>query len=297
MLPGKALYKFPFKNVGSAPLKVFSIDASCSCTATVIGPTEVAPGAGSEIEIKHSAQVLGKRTYVVTVSSNDPERPNVYLRISRTVVQPVVAMPKAVAFGTLSPGDSTTATVTLYHSRHPLMPCLDVAASSALHPSLAVEVGRVVTRVDAREQILDSLPVRLRFTASEALGKFSGEVRLRSNVHIQPEVHIKCHATVRPEIVAYPERAFFGLVVAGRGAQRQLTLRSLQARPFRVTGCKRNTRGLELSYSESRVAAAHTITVHLRGDHPPGVIRGKLAVRTDRARLRPVSIPIYAWVQ
>ncbi len=72
---------FKFKNVGNAPLKLDSPEASCDCTEAKIRPDVLAPGESGAVtySIKIDHAVSGQR--YIKVHSNDPENPDIELTI------------------------------------------------------------------------------------------------------------------------------------------------------------------------------------------------------------------------
>ena len=83
--------RFPFKNVGTADLVIHQVRSSCPACLQVskVPSGPVAAGGVSEIEVKLLAhKVQGAVSRSILVTTNDPRRPQVQLRIQAQVVPP-----------------------------------------------------------------------------------------------------------------------------------------------------------------------------------------------------------------
>lgn len=81
------------KNVGTQPLVIEKVVASCGCTAALVSESTIPPGGEGTIKMTHDgAQMkehgqLGPVTHYVDILSNDPAAPQVRFVIAGTVVE------------------------------------------------------------------------------------------------------------------------------------------------------------------------------------------------------------------
>ncbi len=77
------IHKFPFKNTGKSDLVIRKVKASCGCTATLVGDKVIKKGKESYIEAKFNTRGRGghKQYKTITVITNDPEHPQIILRL------------------------------------------------------------------------------------------------------------------------------------------------------------------------------------------------------------------------
>jgi len=77
------IHKFPFKNTGKSDLIIRKVKASCGCTATLVGDKVIKKGKESYIEAKFNTRGRGghKQYKTITVITNDPEHPQIILRL------------------------------------------------------------------------------------------------------------------------------------------------------------------------------------------------------------------------
>ncbi len=76
-------HKFSFKNTGKSDLIIRKVKSSCGCTATLVGDKVIKKGKKSYIEARFNTRGRGghKQYKTITVISNDPEHPQVILRL------------------------------------------------------------------------------------------------------------------------------------------------------------------------------------------------------------------------
>jgi mono/diheme cytochrome c family protein len=84
-------------NKGGKYLKISKVDASCGCTVVKTSKTLISPGSFSKISINvDTALKLGAMRKQITVSSNDPKRPEVSLFITATVLPKPMASHQSI---------------------------------------------------------------------------------------------------------------------------------------------------------------------------------------------------------
>jgi hypothetical protein len=86
--PGqKAIYDFKFKNSGKDTLVIEKVKSSCGCTAAMPSKKSFAPGEEGDIHVAfNSTGYDGAVSKTISVYSNDPEKPEMGLKIFGTVV-------------------------------------------------------------------------------------------------------------------------------------------------------------------------------------------------------------------
>lgn len=81
------------KNVGTQPLVIDKVVASCGCTAALLSESTIPPGGEGSIKMTHDGAEmkehgqLGPVTHYVDILSNDPAAPQVRFVIAGTVVE------------------------------------------------------------------------------------------------------------------------------------------------------------------------------------------------------------------
>jgi hypothetical protein len=89
---GNGTYEFEFKNTGTDPLIINSVQATCGCTTPKWTNEPVNENSTGKISVKYNTQIIGKFTKTIRVYSN-AKTPTVVLKI-KGVVKPKAAAAK-----------------------------------------------------------------------------------------------------------------------------------------------------------------------------------------------------------
>jgi hypothetical protein len=93
---------FKFTNKGDSELEITALRAGCGCTKSEAEKTKLAPGESSKITfVFNSTGFSGPVNKHITVSSNDPEHPNVSLSFEVEVVPIAKLKPERLNFGSI----------------------------------------------------------------------------------------------------------------------------------------------------------------------------------------------------
>lgn len=79
---------FKFTNIGKAPLALTAVNSSCGCLVAKWPSEPIAPGKSASVIAHYDTNRVGRFEKTLTVVSNDPERPNIVLKIKGEVVEP-----------------------------------------------------------------------------------------------------------------------------------------------------------------------------------------------------------------
>lgn len=71
---------FEFKNIGTTPLSLDNVQASCGCTTPVWNKDTLAPGASSKITVGYNAQNEGSFTKPVTITYNGDQSTQIIIK-------------------------------------------------------------------------------------------------------------------------------------------------------------------------------------------------------------------------
>jgi hypothetical protein len=77
---------FTFTNTGDAPLIIHQFRSSCGCLMPFWDQEPVAPGASGSVSLRYHTRILGPFHRSATLTTNDPQRPQVVLSITGEVI-------------------------------------------------------------------------------------------------------------------------------------------------------------------------------------------------------------------
>ncbi|MCU0663789.1 MAG: DUF1573 domain-containing protein [Myxococcota bacterium] len=103
-------HKFQLRNTGSADLLISKVKSSCGCMAAVSSATTISPGQTGEISAKFdSAGRQGPSRKMISVFSNDPQKPELKLAMGGFITTDVEVTPAKLDLGEVSKGKKSTA--------------------------------------------------------------------------------------------------------------------------------------------------------------------------------------------
>ncbi len=79
---------FEFKNTGKGILEITDVKTSCGCTAAIPKKRKLSPGESSELKVElDTTNRIGAMSRLVTIKSNDPDTPEMYLTVRAEVIK------------------------------------------------------------------------------------------------------------------------------------------------------------------------------------------------------------------
>ncbi len=85
-------YTFTVKNTGNKPLKLERVSTSCGCTLASVESELIKPGGETGLMVSFNPQLMeeeieGRVTRIIFIKSNDPETPELEVKITANVVR------------------------------------------------------------------------------------------------------------------------------------------------------------------------------------------------------------------
>ena len=88
---GKRTETFFVKNIGKAPLEIFSVSTSCGCTEAEVESQQIMPGQQTKLTVTYDPSVhpglVGELKRVVYIQSNDPLQEEIELELRGNILQ------------------------------------------------------------------------------------------------------------------------------------------------------------------------------------------------------------------
>jgi hypothetical protein len=270
-----------FRNVGDAPLEIRSIDTNCGCAAALLSRRRIPPGGEGTMRITwQTGSVAGRRKKIMEVVTNDPVQPVVRYPMEIEVVGDARLDPTLLAVRGAGEGVTAHFYVLALDAGKDLR-VLDVKTS---HPGIR---GTAVPLPD--DDPRTGYRVDLTFGEALGTGDFHERVTVLTNSPRDPRLTIDVIGSVRREVVVVPERLFFPRT--DRAVTRKVFLFRPDGKPLDIKGVDDAT-GLFDTETRRVDDAKWEIDVELSGEHPPGVVRSSLVVRTDAPGDPRVTVPV-----
>ena len=287
----KVEHTFQLANAGQSDLKVNVQGTSCGCTAALLGEganaSEVTlqPGQSVPVKVTVEVQVAGSVQQMVTLATNDPARPLVYLTMRGTAPQNLEVSPQSVNLQ-LQQGETKDRVVTLVGP--PDFAILDCAVDSPLLRVTKQLISKDETRANWKVQVT---------LADAAVGNVKALLTIKTSHPERPEITVPITANVRGDLQISPNAAFFGFIKQGERQSMELEVTSRSGKPFQITSVEPSSKeGLQIEVPLNRAAQKHTVKVGLV-PQTATFIESQLKLRTDSPEEPILIIPVTAFVE
>lgn len=102
---GRSSHDFIVTNKGNAPLTLIKGRSTCKCTMAQLDRRTLMPGESTEIKVEWTARdYLGQFEQIATVQTNDPQRPEIELKIKGITTNLLEFVPDEVVFSPILAG-------------------------------------------------------------------------------------------------------------------------------------------------------------------------------------------------
>jgi hypothetical protein len=278
-----AQYEFTISNQGSAPLEIIRVRANCSCTLPKYDD-RIAPGATGKISAELRTQSLsGNVQKTVTLTTNDPERPTLQLKLLATVVD--VVQIESIPGNTLYPAAGQSLRESFLVHVEP-SDSVKITSVSCTAPFVHAELHRREP-ADADRQTYE---VQLEVTPDAPFGRSEFAVVLGSDSRFNSTriVELACEKG----IVAPAQISFASTAAAANGAATQTCL--LKSRDGGMTLVSLETPGPYLSTTVTplRDGAMQLVRVTWDASVEPGPGPRLLRIKTDSTDQPLIEIPV-----
>lgn len=109
---------FTIHNPTNEAIEVTKVSSGCACVAAKVDPPFIQPGEHRSLRVKYSAK-RGKMEdkVLIRLITDEPNKAWVEAHVHAKIYHEVIVEPRALNFGTVTPGDSKTATFTVRHAK------------------------------------------------------------------------------------------------------------------------------------------------------------------------------------
>lgn len=309
----KVEYVFKFKNAGLGALRISNTKGSCSCTVPAPSKREFAPGETGEIRVIFDPKgKAGDQNQVVTVNTNDAETPVISLQIHAMVVPQVMVTPRVGHFGEVAKDHTAEIELTVIGRN----PEFEVVGFELSDPDLfEVTLGETIdSELAPTAQSLASEGVVVEATEPEPVreckikvlmkpGQDVGLIRnktivIMTNDEKHPSMTVELMAQHAGDIMITPKRITLGSIPGGGEFHREVTIRSLSGKPFKVLGIEHTAVAADaVDYSFTPVDPKNPVAYKLMIDGvmpaDARVLRGRFVLTTDVDREEKLYLHYY----
>ncbi|BCW96852.1 MAG: DUF1573 domain-containing protein [Fimbriimonadales bacterium] len=274
-------HAFIVKNMGDAPLELTSVRPSCGCVTPYFDKV-IEPGKEGKIEAElRTAGFRGAQIKTIQVTSNDPDTPNLTLRLTTTIrvaieVKPSEQIP--VALKTDAPTVQEVEVV-----------------SNTDEPLEVQEVRVNVPFARAEAQKIDNKRAKVIITVSPDAppGRNTILATVRTSSTAMPQVNIALNC--EKGIIVTPTTVFFGAINAATPlpVERVVTV-SRGDKGFQVKKFEVDDPNVEVRHEATADGKQHRFILRYKGGWPAGTVRKNLIIETDDPQQSTLRVSLMA---
>lgn len=191
-------HTFVIKNAGDEPLQITNIRPTCGCTIADTKPRTIAPGATTEIPVTFNPKGRrGRQIKNIVVSSNDPKRSTMQLRMDGTTTSVIDVQPVSLSFGVLPEGPiepgKFSRIITVSTTRDEPFEITNIIASRQL-----VDTEIKVVEAGKKYQVVVTAKGEVK------QGVFRETLNIQTNSKAMPNIAVPVIATVRGQVTIIP---------------------------------------------------------------------------------------------
>ncbi|MEN3002198.1 MAG: DUF1573 domain-containing protein [Armatimonadota bacterium] len=273
-------FTFKVRNEGDAPLEI-TARPSCGCVTPhydrVIEPKKEGV---LEAELR-TAGFRGSQIKTIQVTTNDPDQPELTLRLTANIKTAFDVRPSETIAITLKEGEPTVQEVEIVsNTNEPL----EIQQLTTTAPYVKAEAQRI----DEKRQ-----KVTITIGPEAPPGRNNFVVTARTNSQRTPQVNITLMA--EKGIVVMPNTVFFGVITPQTQlpVERIVTL-SRRDRGFQIRKINADIPNIEVNHESMDGGKQHRLIIRYKGGWPAGLSQHKLTIETDDPQQSTIQITLTA---
>jgi hypothetical protein len=219
----EAEHEFTIKNAGTADLNIENVRVDCGCTAVKYDST-IPPHGQGKLKMKVSLKnYVGKVDKKATIQSNDPQSPEVVVRMLG-IVLPIIDIKPSTNILFRGMADQLSDSV------------LDLVASTAPFRITGTETDLADNIKYTLETVSDGKQYRLRVSNRLNRGNYGGFIRLNTDLAQKPDIIIRVSGFIEGEISVKPQNILIGKLSANQPERLgRVSVTSNRNKPFDIT--------------------------------------------------------------
>ncbi len=273
-------HTFIIKNEGDAPLEI-NARPSCGCV-TPYYDRVIEPGKEGKIEAElRTAGFRGAQIKTIQVTSNDPDTPNLTLRLTTNIRTAIEVRPSEQIPLALKTGEPTVQEVEIVAATDETLEVQEVRANVPFATAKAEKIDNKRTKVI------------ITISPDAPAGRNTVLVTARTNSAAQPQVNIALN--YEKGIIVTPTTVFFGAINSATPLpiERVVTV-SRGDKGFQVKKFEVDDPNIEVRHESSEDGKQHRFILRYKGGWQAGSVRKNLIIETDDPQQPTLRVSIMA---
>jgi len=273
-------HTFVVKNLGDAPLEIVA-KPSCGCVTPYYDKL-IEPGKEGKIEAElRTMGFRGAQIKTIQVTTNDPDNPNLTLRLTTVIRTAIEVKPSEQMALALKSDEPTVQEVEI--------------VSNTNEPLEVQEVSVNAPFIRAETQKIDDKRTKITFTISPEAppGRSTFVATARTNSSSMPQVSIVMNC--EKGIILTPNTVFFGAINSATPlpVERIVTV-SRSDKGFQIKKFEVDDPNIEVRHEATEDNRQHRFVLRYKGGWQPGTVRRNLVIETDDTQQKTLQVLLVA---
>lgn len=219
-------HTFILKNVGDTTLEISNTRAACGCTVANVSTKTIPPGGTSELTSRLNLQGRrGQQHKTITISSNDPEKPNFVVTLAGNATASLSVIPERLMFGQLNASQEIILPVEIQNVSETPLEILGIETENDhLHVEQEVIEGGKHFRL------------KVKLKAGLQAGTLNSVVRVKTSSPERPVLEIPVYANIVGELLYAPQEIVLPAQAEDSALTRYIVVRAGSSGSFQITG-------------------------------------------------------------
>jgi hypothetical protein len=282
----KVVHEFAIKNSGTQSVTIQKLVPSCGCTAASVDSGTIEAGATNRIKVEFdTAGFSGSKTKTVEVLTSHPETPELVLTLKGEVVPGVVADPRRIEFGEISPGSDDSSWVRNLKVELKEGTDLKIQTVRSFSKHLAVTQEQTTPQ---------GATYRVELSKDAPRGELRDRVVVEFEGGRQQSLNIPILASIRGDLRVVPSTVSFGVVDGTEPLERRVKFENSSKKRVKVQDVVPQHPGVTASFLNVQDGYRGVIVIRLDPTKVSSDVRTTVAIRTDHEIESDLSLNVYA---
>ena len=280
-------HEFILRNTGDAVLQISNVKPACGCTTAGSWDRDIQPGQTGKIPIQFNpANFDGVVNKSIEVTSNDAKQAVFSLKISATILRPIVLSPPFVQFDPVE-GEKNSETK-IVHIRNNLDEPLALGPAKSSSPDF--DTGLKTIKPGKEFELQISYAGLVHGARSEA------SINIATSSEEVPIITVAATVIPQPAVTVVPSRIVLpSEQPTGRGYSQVVFVLNGSSVPMKLTDAKVNAEEVTTEVTEARAGKLYDVALNFPPSFTPRIhAHTALTIRTSNPRHPIITVPIEA---
>lgn len=281
----KITHEYGFTNAGKGILTIETVKTSCGCVATLLSSKEIPPADTGVITASfETRKYKGEQVETIHVHSNDPDEPEIELKITGVIKTEVAVEPEFLYFGDVEKGKAITKTLKL----------IQIGAGQLGLNQVEAAEEYFVTHVSGLEdERHKGFKIDVVLRSDAPIGRFTEAVTLHTNVNKRPRIDVPVCGNVLGRIRVKPQMLSLGTLKKGSFAANKIETTSTDQKSYDILKVISNPPFFVTEVTRGKNDRDFKIAVKVDENAPAGRVGGEIYIYTDDPDQSLIKVPVY----